>query len=192
MEFSQRKASRNVTLITDAVIDRITKTEIFEDNVLDNKLYNLHRKLLWYAKENNGSREVGILWNYITDDYTIAVGTDSSINMNESPKMIEMMLKSYNNSLIFMHNHPKNSTFSYRDLMSFCDYAPILAMTAVCNDGRIHVMKKESNFDARNIKIEYNKYVRSGNRGVPEVIRNASRLGIIYRCSVPRRKERVI
>lgn len=186
--FNQRPSRRNVTPITDELINRLPKTKLFDSNVfLNNELYKLHQKLLAYSKNKNNCCEVGILWNYTINKYVIVKGTENGINLHENYSANLLLRDSYYNSLIFIHNHPKNSIFSFRDLHSFCNEDCIVAMTAVCNDGRIHILRKEEGFNSNAVEIAYNNAFEKGRSGIREVLNNASKLRLMYRCSVPRK-----
>ena len=187
VEFNQRRVSRNVTLIDEGTIEKIAKTRVFDKDELNNKLYQFHKKLLFTAKNKNKSNEVGILWNILTDEYVIVMGTENGINICSSQRMASMLNTGYSNSLVFMHNHPRNSGFSYIDLNSFCEYNAIVVMTAVCNDGRIHAMRKEIGFNPDIVSLEYNKYVQKNMSGMSNIIKNAPKLRLFYKCSVARK-----
>lgn len=190
-DFKQRKTSRSVTLITNNIIDNIPKTRMFDsDTDKNNRLYELHKYLLRYSMRKNKSCEVGILWNIISDKFIVIKGTENGISLRSNNQANGWLEYSYKNSLVFLHNHPRNSIFSFVDLQSFCDYETIVAMTAVCNDGRIHMMRKETNFNPGIINLVYSDALNHSKSGINEIIRNASRLGLLYRCSVPCRRER--
>ena len=185
--FNQRLSRRNVTPITDETINRLVKTHLFESNrKLNSKLYSLHQYLLRYAMYKNKSCEVGILWNYLDDEYIIIKGTENGINVHD--KAVHMLHNGIANSLVFMHHHPKNSIFSYRDLHSFCSEDSIIAMTAVCNDGRIHTLRKEWGFNSDAVEIAYDNALDQKKSGIKEILKNAKKLKLMYRCSVPRRR----
>lgn len=191
IDFKQRRTSRNVTIITDDIINRISKTRMFDmDADKNNRLYELHRYLLRYSMSKNESCEVGILWNIISDEYIVIKGTENGISLRGDSKANNWLEYSYKNSLVFLHNHPRNSIFSFMDLQSFCDYETIVAMTAVCNDGRIHMMRKETDFNSGAVNLMYSNALNHSKSGINEIIKNASKLGLLYRCSVSHRRER--
>ena len=61
-------------------------------------------------------------------------------------------------TLIFMHNHPNNSCFSERDFFNFVSEDKMFLATAVCNNGNIHIMKKEGLLHKEAILFEYQDY----------------------------------
>lgn len=93
------------------------------------------------------------------------------------------------NSIVVMHNHPGNGMFSGADLKSFADYASIYAMTAVCNDGTSYSIYKTHTFDPIALMVYYNIGIQEAGEysGIKHVARNASKIGVKYKCSVKRR-----
>ena len=92
-------------------------------------------------------------------------------------------------SIVVMHNHPRNGMFSGADLKSFVDYASIYAMTAVCNDGTIYSIHKTETFDPIALMVYYNDGIKNTGEysGIKNVAKNASKIGIKYKCSIKRR-----
>ena len=91
--------------------------------------------------------------------------------------------------MVVMHNHPRNGLFSGADLKSFVDYVSIYAMTAVCNDGTIYTIHKTRDFDPIALMTYYNIGIQKGGEysGIKNVAKNASKIGIRYKCSIKRR-----
>ena len=58
-------------------------------------------------------------------------------------------------NVVVMHNHPRNTPFSSQDINTFADYETIYMMTAICNDGKIHMLRKEEGFSSLNLKYYY-------------------------------------
>lgn len=69
-----------------------------------------------------------------------------------------MFFTAPSNSLIFIHNHPKNSTFSEVDLKSFLVADSLLMITVVCNSGRVYSLTKGHGFDVFKA-ISYYNYI---------------------------------
>lgn len=94
MYFKQRKFRRSVTPISDETIGRLAKVRLFDSSELNNKLCWLHKELLRYSKYKNNNQEVGILWNYVTDDYVVVKGDAIGINLrgnNNERRVYNMM-----------------------------------------------------------------------------------------------------
>lgn len=184
--FNQIKTGKEETKteITDDIIKHITRIRLFED-FRDDMLYELHQELLYHARKNRNN-EVCILWDYVSKEKVILYGTNKKVDMKTSPKALEMLETS--NSLIAMHNHPRNGLFSRRDLMTFGLRMSIRAMTVVCNDGTIYMLRKEKDFDFGKLMSIYNENVSEKKySGIKAVARQAKKIGATYRCSVRRR-----
>ena len=191
--FNQREEPKTVKLIDSDVIDNLVRTLLFDstdgdDKILNNRLLELHKYLLGVSKSKNKSQEVGILWDIISNNYVLLIGSENSIDMYSDDKARYLLNNTICCSLVFLHNHPKCSSFSYKDFDTFCSTSNILAMTAVCNDGRIHIMKKliPYQFNGGSILFEYNKKHDETDKGMPYIFKNHSKLGLLYRCSVTR------
>ena len=105
------------------------------------------------------------------------------IELKNVPEARDMFYTSPKNSLIFIHNHPKNSTFSEVDLKSFLAADSLLMMTVVCNNGRIYSLTKEEGFDDFEAISYYNSIFDSVNyedSAVAEFLRTCSKVKLIY------------
>jgi hypothetical protein len=99
-----------------------------------------------------------------------------------------MLVHANTNSLVFMHNHPRNGMFSTSDLSTFISRPSLYGMTAVCNDGTIHTMFKTDEFNLIKFREIYNANIGIGSySGIKSVTRVAKKVGLVYRCSVKRR-----
>ena len=178
-----------ITVLTLELIEKIPKVKLFHDNEMDMKLYNHHKDLLNIAMKKNNSKEVGFFWT-LNDLYEVFVvkGTQRSISLSD--EMLRNWIKiAPKNSIVVMHNHPRNGMFSGADLKSFADYVSIYAMTAVCNDGTIYSIHKTEAFDPIALMVYYNIGIQKGGEysGIKYVAKNASKIGIKYKCSIKRR-----
>lgn len=187
--FHQRKSRRTPTPITNETISRIAVASLFDNDTSKNeRLYELHQILLTYAMQKNRHREVGLLWNLLNDSYILIKGSENGISLRENREASLLLNTPYDNSLVFLHNHPKNSIFSFMDLHSFCSYPSLAAITAICNDGRIHLLRKEINFNPDTVRIAYNEFLQKGQNGIKGVLQKGTLLGLYYKCSVPHKK----
>lgn len=193
-EFQQIKRGRvdTITLIEDSTIDRIAKIQLFDEKFMNMKLYDLHQELLRVSKKKNKSFEVGFFWDLTNINNVVQVkGTLDCISLNSNVELRNKIKTAPMNSIVVLHNHPKNGLFSGADLKSFAAYNSIYAMTAVCNDGTIYMMKKTEEFDPFELMMYYNIGISEGKEysGIKNVAKNAHKIGIVYRCSVKRRKK---
>ena len=189
MEFSQIKTGLYLTEISDETIESIAKIRMFDEKELDIRLYELHKALLRCAKEKNKHKEIGILWNLDTDETILILGEENGICVGKDERALQMIKYAPVNSLVFLHNHPRNGMFSSKDINTFLDRASLYAMTAVCNDGTIYMMCKDENFSPVLVAEEYNQHKNEGQySGIKHIARIAKSLGLVYRCSMKRRR----
>lgn len=178
-----------ITVITPDIIERIPKVKLFHNREMDLKLYEHHKVLLSTSMKKNNSNEVGFFWNLNNlDEVFVIKGTQKSISLSD--EVLRNWIKTAPKySIVVMHNHPRNGLFSGADLKSFVDYVSIYAMTAVCNDGTIYTINKTSEFDPIALMMYYNIGIQKGGEysGIKNVAKNASKIGIGYKCSIKRR-----
>ena len=93
--------------------------------------------------KNNNSNEVGMLVSLIDWKYIVICGTENGISLGTVPQAKELVCTAPRNSLLFLHNHPKNSIFSETDLESFLTADSILMATVVCNNGKQYFLAKD-------------------------------------------------
>ena len=191
-ELQQIKKGRTdtITVITPEIIERIPKVKLFNNNEMDLKLYNFHKELLDVSMKKNNSNEVGFFWNLNNlDEVFVIKGSQKSITLSDTI-VCNWIKTAPKYSIVVMHNHPRNGLFSGADLKSFVDYVSIYAMTAVCNDGTIYTIYKTSEFDPIALMVYYNNGIQKGGEysGIKHVAKNASKIGIKYKCSIKRRK----
>lgn len=168
-------------LITEEVIDKVPCTHILDNGgEIDKYIQYLHKRLLYLSMKKNNSNEVGLLLNLNTMDYKIVYGNESLVSLSEN-KEVRLFLKNASvQSMMFMHNHPNNSNFSYADLASFADNENLRVVTAIRNDGNIHVLQKGLNFNGQLVAIEYNKWVND-NKGVQYILQHCSKFDLDYK-----------
>lgn len=179
-----------ITLINPSIIEQIPKVELFDNEEMNKKLYEHHKELLNVSMKKNASNEVGFFWNLNNlEEVFIVKGNQKSISLSDD--ILRNWIKiAPKYSIVVMHNHPRNGLFSGADLKSFVDYVSIYAMTAVCNDGTIYTINKTAEFDPIALMMYYNMGIEMGGEysGIKNVARNASKIGIKYKCSIKRRK----
>lgn len=86
---------------------------------------------------------MGYFWNLCDIDAVYKIkGSQNGIILADNPEVYRFIRNVPVCSVVVIHNHPRNGLFSAADLMSFSDFNSIYAMTAICNDGTIYMMKK--------------------------------------------------
>lgn len=168
-------------LITQDVIDRVPCTQLFGFTNDENRyIQECHKELLSLSMRRNKSDEVGFLIDITNWERLVVWGDSHGIIMDSFPEARSLLDTAWNNHLIFLHNHPNNSCFSGNDLKSFCKHKSLYMITAIQNNGNIHVLAKTSAFYPEALLFEYNKYVEQ-QKGVVNVLRQASKLGLQYK-----------
>ncbi|MDT3960818.1 phage head morphogenesis protein, partial [Staphylococcus aureus] len=86
------------------------------------------------AKENNDSNEVA----YLLKDgkVTKVYGDQDSVSFAPGEKTTELLFNSKPNSIVMLHNHPGQSSFSLTDLYLFIFNNSIKTLTIVTNKGQ--------------------------------------------------------
>lgn len=168
--------------ITQAVIDNVRKIKL---NVFDKEelqqIQILHKELLRYSMKNNDSNEVGMLVSLIDWKYIVICGTENGISLSTVPQAKELVCTAPRNSLLFLHNHPKNSIFSETDLESFLTADSILMATVVCNNGKQYFLAKTPLFDKYKALVYYDEvYGLTEEGSVKEFLRTCKKAGLDY------------
>lgn len=147
-ELFEEQARKTKLLITHESISRIftPKLDLFDEDECK-RIEALHKELLETAMRDNNSNEVGFLVNLVDWSYLKTLGGEQGITIRSNPDAKELLITAPTHSLIFLHNHPRNSIFSERDLNSFLTADAILMVTVVCNNGRTYYLEKSANYN---------------------------------------------
>ena len=179
-EFSLQKRKTKM-MITEDIINKVPCTQLFGfTNEQNEYAQYLHKKLLNIAMKKNNSNEVGFLINTENWETIVLRGTEDGIDMNLFPQAYNVLKEAKKYSLIFLHNHPNNSCFSSKDLKSFCKHDSLYMITAIQNNGNIHVLAKSDIFYPQTVLFEYNKCVNE-QKGFINVIKRKNELGLNYK-----------
>ena len=156
----KEQSRKNITVITDKAIERVPKVAISgysdEQNTF---IQQQHKELLRYAKDNNDSKEVAFVFEKGLTNRTEYVGNEKSLDFGTS-------LFGKGNDLFIMHNHPRNSGYSDRDIMLFLQNDNIKTITIAKNNGSIETLTKTDIYDKQKAVTElarqYKKNVETG------------------------------
>ena len=91
---------------------------------------------------------------------------DFGVNMSE--KFKKALKKQKENSIIIVHNHPLNYTFSVSDVQTASEYNSVKSVVAATHSGSVHIFSgKVNNMQQleRDYRIAYSKYI---NRGISD------------------------
>jgi hypothetical protein len=180
--FYQQHKRTTKLVITDHEIDAVKKVELpgfdAEENV---KIQELHKKLLTRAKNKNNSNEVGMLVNLRDWSDVMVDGTEEGVTLKGKQKAYELLCTAPKNSLLFFHNHPKNSLFSEKDLESFMISDAIWMMSVVCNNGRLYFLIKTDKYNREKALVYYEHIFENGKKNsVQEFIRTCGKVGLNF------------
>lgn len=191
MDFRQiKRGKENIDIITQDTIDKMVCVKLFESSAMNKRLHELSQKVMRLSMKKNQSREVGLYWDLETDKPYYVFGSKNSISLKDKPEIRQIVDEGCYNSIVFIHNHPRNGLFSSVDLRSFVENHSIFAMLAIGNDGNIHMMRKEKEFDSYKILLTYNENAgKDEYSGIKKVIKLSKKLGITYRFSTRRREQ---
>ena len=180
--FFQQLKRKTKMFITQKNIDAIKRISIpgFDDEEIET-IKELHKKLLKKSMNKNKSNEVGMLVNLQDWSDIMITGTENGVTLKDNKTAYDLLCTAPKNSLLFFHNHPKNSCFSERDLESFLTSDAIVMISVVCNSGRLYYLLKMDTFDKNAALFYYDKiYEVTENGSVQEFLRTCSSIGLKF------------
>lgn len=123
-----------ITKITDKAVENVPKVKIqgYTDEQCE-YIQQQHKELLKYAHENNGDKEVAFVFDGGFTNRKEFIGSDDMLDFGGSL---------YGENLFVIHNHPRNSSYSFNDIVEFVSNNSIKTLTIVKNNGRIEVLTK--------------------------------------------------
>lgn len=163
-------------------IDNIKRIDIpdFDDEESE-IIKELHKKLLKRSMNKNDSNEVGMLVNLQDWTNIMINGTENGVTLKKDKAASNLICTAPKNSLLFFHNHPKNSCFSEKDLESFMISDAIKMMSVVCNNGRLYYLIKMGTFDKCEALMHYETiYSKIESGSVKEFLRTCSKVGLKF------------
>ena len=152
---------KNITIISDKAIENIQKVNIagYTDEQCT-VIQQQHKELLKYAKDNNNNNEVAFVFRKDLTDRAEFIGSDESLDFGSG-------LFGKGKDLFVMHNHPRNSSFSDRDIMFLLQNDSVHTLTIVKNNGLVETLSKTIAYDKRTaiteLSRQYKKHVKVGN-----------------------------
>jgi hypothetical protein len=180
--FYQQGKRTTKLMITDCEINAVKRVNLPGFDVEETvKIQKLHKKLLTRAKNKNNSNEVGMLVNLRDWSDIMVNGTEEGVTLKGEKKACELLCTAPKNSLLFFHNHPKNSLFSEKDLESFMTSDAIWMMSVVCNNGRLYFLIKTDKYNREKALAYYEQIFETGEKdSVHEFIRTCGKAGLDF------------
>lgn len=186
-ELQQAKVRNKKYPITDVAIQKVPFIKYKGLNEEQNKnMQSLAKLVLKIAQEENDSNEVAITWDMGTDSiekYGVVYGTEHAVDICSDTYSNHLLHSVDNVIIVLLHNHPSTRTISFDDVFVLMEYRPIQYMVVVSNQGTIHYLKKEKNYDENAAGMLYNE-CRAKCKGTKDVEKiYASTLEFLKRCS---------
>lgn len=142
-----------VTSITDEAIEKISGYTDEQCSFIQRQ----HKELLRYSRDNNSNGEVAFVFNNSSKTKDVYSGTDDKLDFGQ-------MLHGF--ELFVMHNHPRNSSYSNRDIRFIIENNNVKTLTIVKNNGEVEFLTKSDKYNKNTALIElkrcYKKYVLQG------------------------------
>ena len=92
-----------------------------------------HKELLKYSKNKNKSKEVAFVFNSDMSNRSEFIGSDDILNLGTAL---------YGKNLIVLHNHPRNSSYSFNNVTMFISNDSVRILTVVKNNGNVETLTK--------------------------------------------------
>ncbi|MBQ2942634.1 MAG: hypothetical protein IJD97_10435 [Clostridia bacterium] len=142
----REKSKGNVSPITDKAIEKVPL--IIINNFAEKQsvfIQNQHKALLKYARDYNESKEVAFVFNEDLSGKSVFIGSNDSLDFGNG-------LFGKGKNLFIMHNHPRNSSFSAKDIIFILENENVKSFSVVKSNGDVEVLLKSKSFDKEKLK----------------------------------------
>lgn len=128
-----------ITAITDKAIDSVPKVNIsgYTDEQCA-KIQEQHKELLEYSREHNDNKEVAFVFDSSLSTRKEFTGSDDMIDFGSDLS---------GKDLVLLHNHPRNSSYSFNDIVEFFGNDSIKTFTIVKNNGKVETLTKVDSYN---------------------------------------------
>lgn len=142
--------------ITEAAISAVPFVNVPGFSARDNEwIHAMHKRLLYTAKHKNDSNEVLKVWDATNEMTVDKHGDETSVSAITFP----LGMAIHDKSVVLMHNHPRGSNFSPKDIKFFIANNYISTITAVTNAGAVFVLHKSKYYSYLNSFKLYKRIV---------------------------------
>ena len=191
-QLRQAKKRDKKVYITDIAIEKVPYVEYRGMDEEQNKnMQKLARLILRIAKTENDSNEVAVTWDMTSrsiERYGIDRGDEYGVCLGGNPISYHLLNAGEKVVLVLLHNHPSTRTFSLEDIYLLIGQDNLKYMVTVSNQGQIHYIKKEEDFNAQNAGMMYNRIRSEGKKqgiGVYQMslifLKRCDEVGLFYR-----------
>ena len=147
-----------ITVITEQAIEKVPYVKI--DGYTDEQckiIQEQHKELLRYSHENNEDKEVAFAFDSTLTKKNIAIGSDKEADLSRAVYGLGM-------NITALHNHPRNGSYSDRDVEFLATHDNVKTFTIVKNNGKVETLTKSPTYtyDKYDViaKRAYKKYVK--------------------------------
>lgn len=167
-QLRQAKKRDKKVYITDIAIEKVPYVKYKGMDEEQNKIMQtLAQLVLQIAKIENDRNEVAITWDVAShnmEDYGIDQGDEHSVCLRGDPVSYHLLHSGGKVALALLYNRQSTRTFSLEDIYLLFERDNVKYMVMVSNQGQIHYIKKEEDFNAENAGMMYNRIRSEGKR----------------------------
>jgi hypothetical protein len=150
-----------ITEITDKAIESVPKVNI--SGYTDEQcamIQKQHKELLEYSRKNNENKEVAFVFDCSLSNRKEYIGSDDVIEFGN-----DLIGK----DLVLLHNHPRNSSYSFNDIVEFFGNDSIKTLTIVKNNGKVETLTKIGSYDRLDLLKSLDRIKNDIVKKAPEV-----------------------
>lgn len=152
-KLSAKKRDKKV-FITDIAIEKVPLIQYRGLNDMENgALYQLAKLVLLTSQTENNSNEVAITCTLDGDNplegIGISFGSEHEIDICADTASNHLILSAQRCAVVVLHNHPSTQTLSVEDIRFFLHYESVRIMVVVTNQGTIHYLCKDKEYNYR-------------------------------------------
>jgi hypothetical protein len=150
-----------ITEITYKAIESVPKVNI--SGYTDEQcamIQKQHKELLEYSRKNNENKEVAFVFDCSLSNRKEYIGSDDVIEFGN-----DLIGK----DLVLLHNHPRNSSYSFNDIVEFFGNDSIKTLTIVKNNGKVETLTKIGSYDRLDLLKSLDRIKNDIVKKAPEV-----------------------
>ncbi len=187
-ELEQAKKRDHKIYITDIAIEKVPYVHVPGLTKADNEVLQVeHQRLLKLAKTENNSNEVSIVLCLSKGRNAVVFGDEVSVNAGGSPEAMGVFRVAGKGEIMYLHNHPTTSNFSFTDIATFLRESQIGVLSVVTNQGTVYVLSKNKQYNFKQavslfnaIAIQYKNKILTHEEAVKAFLRACKEGGIDY------------
>lgn len=111
-----------------------------------------NRELLEYSRKYNNCEEVSFAFDSSFINKRVVSGDLETTDVD---------FRGLGNHIFVMHNHPKNSSFSTKDVLFMFKNEEIGAISIVKNNGEVEVLEKTESYSYKRVNILANRLLKN-------------------------------